>query len=196
MESLFGDPYTLRTFPHPTAADRIGRSYDLGQIYYPSHYAHITAAMFTAAPAAVGVHFYGEMNDDVVENDQHEAMVICRQRVIRNTSSDTPVSVSVSWLRGHLAEACPKLLECDRITEGTPAYIKARTGTVITHVTEAVSTSRACATEARLLEIDLATPVMRKRIFARDREGRLIEFSESSVLADRWSVYQHEVDRH
>lgn len=193
MDSLFGNDYTLRASVHPTSRDRVARSYDMNQVYDDQHYAVIAHAELVPAPGHLGVIFYGKDHTGLVLNECEEALLVQRVRVVHNASSKFPVSVSMSWFRGAMAKQCPKLMERDRIPQGTPSYMKECTGTVIASITELVSAAYAGKTESRFLELRQETPVMRKRSHMYDADNLLIEYSESSILPDRWSIYNYQV---
>ena len=192
MDSLFGNDYTLRASLHPTSRDRVERSYDMDQVYDDQHYAVIAHADLVPAPGYLGVIFYGKDHTGLVLNECEEALLVQRVRVVHNISSKFPVSVSVSWFRGAMAKQCPKLMERERIPQGTPSYMKECTGTVIASITESLSASYASETESRFLELQRETPVMRKRSHMYNADDLLIEYSESSILPDRWSIYNYQ----
>lgn len=193
MDSLFGNGYTLRAANHPTSRDRVERSYDHHQIYDDQHHAVIAHAELVRAPDTLGVVFYGDDRTDLVLDDEGDPMLVRRLRVVHNTSNKFPVSTSVSWYRGAMAEACPRLLLRERIIEGAPAYIKEQTGIVIASIAESVSAAYASEAEFLFLELRRDTPVLRKRSYMYDQDGLLIEYSESSILPDRWSRYHYQV---
>lgn len=193
MESLFDPGHPDDIAPHPTPGDRVNRSYHQGQIYDDNHYAVIIAAELAVGPTSIVTSFHGDDTTALATNEDHEVLLVCRGRVVHRAGNDAPVSVSLSWFRGGFAETCPKLLAPERITEGTPAYIKAQTGRVVTRVDDCMGAAYMSDEEAHFLEWPPGTPVLRRKCFYYDQDDRLIEYSESSVLHSRWVLYQYEV---
>lgn len=191
MESLFGA--SQRSIAHPTAGRRVQRSYGYQQIYDEEHYAVITSAELVPAPVDLANDFYSQGDENLAADERYEAKLIRRQRVVRHRPTETPVSVSVSWLRGSFAERCPRLLTTERIPEGTPSYIKAHTGVTIANVSESVAAAAATEAEAHFLERDPGAPILRKSTYFMAMGGLVVEYSESSVLPDRWNRYSYQV---
>ncbi len=104
---------------------------------------------------------------------------------------DVPVSASVSWFRGSLAEAAPRLLENARITEGTPRYIEEMTGNSVTSGRDQLTAACADEHEAASLGIQADAPVLRGRNWFYGAEGNVIEYGESVAVAGRWASYEY-----
>jgi DNA-binding GntR family transcriptional regulator len=153
-----------------------------GSIYAKGMYAKIVTADLVACPEhvaeALGV--------------AADSRVIRRQRVTYR--SDEPVSTSVSWFSGDLADSAPDLLIAQRIKVGTAGYIEQRTGRTMASGRDQVTAGVADATVAEVLGIAVGGPVLLGRNWVMDREGDVIEFGESVSLAGRWQTYEYEIN--
>ncbi|GIF09918.1 GntR family transcriptional regulator [Actinoplanes siamensis] len=162
-----------------TPADYVRTIQSTGKIYKQGQYARITSAALVPAPdvpaAALGV----EPGD----------MIIQRARVTHN-SDDVPLSASVSYLLGDLAESCPNLLVAERILNGTPGYVAERTGRTLGGTKEQVSAAAATAAQAAELSVPAGSPVLIGRNWIYDTEGGVIEYGESCSVPGRWLTYE------
>lgn len=118
--------------------------------------------------------------------------VIRRHRV--TYKGDLPVSASVSWFDGALAEAAPRLLEASRILEGTFAYVEASTGRSLTTVQDQFVADGATEQDARDLTIEVGSPVLRGRNWIYDADGEVVEYGEYVSAAGRWKSYEYEIN--
>lgn len=175
-----------------TARNRTERSYLQGKVYPQNEYATILEAELVVAPAFLADAFHGNDDTWVRRNTDGEIELIRRMRVVHNTDLDIPVSVSVSWFRGGVAEVCPMLLETERIQEGTPRYLHSRTGLLINNGHDDVCAAWANEVEARHLEVEFGSPVCRTRSHQMGAQGLLIEYSESTALPGRWGSYPYQ----
>lgn len=142
-----------------------------GRIYPPGYYAQIVSAVMLSAPelpaAALGL--------------DEGALAIRRQRITFDASG-TPLSTSVSWFDGMLAEAAPLLLETERITQGTATYVEEQTGRARSMKERMLlSAGAATAEEAEALGVEPGSPVLRTRNFYWDTAGDLIEYGEAAA---------------
>jgi DNA-binding GntR family transcriptional regulator len=159
-----------------------------GRIYPPGQYARITDAQMVGAPPhvadALGV--------------AADAPVIRRHRVTYQRQGhgqeDRAVSASTSWYDGALAGACPRLLQVERIPEGTPAYIEAATGRRITTGRDQLAADEAANQDAQDLGVDLGVPVLRGRNWYWDADGGVIEYGENASIPCRWIAYDYEME--
>ncbi|WP_018684746.1 GntR family transcriptional regulator [Actinokineospora enzanensis] len=165
---------------HLSAQDRVLAVERTGKIYPPGHYAKIRAAALLAAPAEVA----GALGVD--EGDQ----VIQRRRTTYNAEG-VPLSTSVSWYSGELAELAPLLLETSRIPQGTARYIEEQTGRGVsaTHVQHA--SGGASSEDAQELGVESGAPVLLSRNRFLDADGVVIEYGESTALAGHWVFYEY-----
>ena len=158
-----------------------------GRIYPPGQHARITAAEMVSAPQhvadALGV--------------AADTPVIRRHRVTYQRQSqgqeDRPVSASTSWYDGTLAGACPRLLQAERIPEGTPAYIEAATGRRVTTGRDLLAADEATEQDAQDLGLEPGAPVLRGRNWYWDADGGVIEYGESVSKPQRWTAYDYEI---
>ncbi|SDD94700.1 GntR family transcriptional regulator [Actinokineospora iranica] len=167
---------------HLSAQDRVLAIQRTGKIYPPGHYAKIRSAGLVPAPVTVA----GALG--VTEGDQ----VIQRRRTTYN-ADDVPLSTSVSWYAGELAEIAPLLLECSRIPQGTSRYVEEVTGRAIsaTHVQHAGG--GASSEDAGELGIEAGSPVLLSRNHFLDAEGAVVEYGESTALAGNWVFYEYAI---
>ena len=158
-----------------------------GRIYPPGQHARITSAEMVSAPAhvadALGV--------------ATGAPVIRRRRVTYQRQGqgqeDRPISASTSWYDGALAGTCSRLLQSERIQEGTPAYIEAATGRHVATGRDQLAADEASAEDAQDLDVALGAPVLRGRNWYWDSSGGVIEYGESVSIPRRWTAYDYEI---
>jgi DNA-binding GntR family transcriptional regulator len=164
-----------------SAQDRFTTMRRTGRIYASGEYAKIVSATLVEASEAIASALAIELG----------ATAIQRQRV--TYQGDTPVSASHSWFDGAMAEAAPKLLEAERLIEGTPGYIQATTGRVATAGRDQVTARAATEVDAASLGIQEGTPVRAGRNWLYDADGNVIEYGESVSLAGRWASYDYDI---
>lgn len=172
--SIVGKGTVVEALQHRSAHDRTAAVQRTGRIYPPGHYARIVSAELTAAPEHVA---------DALHLDP-SAPVIRRERITYDANG-VPLSTSVSWFDGELANSAPLLLEAERIRQGTAHYITEQTGRErrpAEHDTTYLEAEAANATEAEALNIPQQSPVLRGRNFYRDVNGDVIEYGESTAL--------------
>ncbi|MCI2424310.1 GntR family transcriptional regulator [Saccharopolyspora sp. K220] len=165
---------------HHSAHDRAISIDRTGKIYPPGHYARIHSAELTACPEHVA---------DAL-SIAPGAPVIRRRRTTYNAEGDA-LSTSVSWFDGSLARIAPRLVEAERIPAGTPGYITEMTGRVVaaTHVQHAAGA--ASEDTAAQLRITPGSPVLLSRNRFIDQHGDVIEYGESTALAEHWVFYEY-----
>jgi DNA-binding GntR family transcriptional regulator len=161
------------------AEDRYARSRETGRIYLPNERARILRAELVDAPAHVAQ----------VLGVPAEATVVCRQRL--TLRDDQPVELSTSWFDVEVAKVAPRLLEPDRILEGTLAYVEAMTGRTVTTARDRVAARLATAEERELLALPDPSAVVLTHHTVLDADGLVLDFSESVGPPDSWSV-EHE----
>lgn len=120
------------------------------------------------------------------------APVIRRQRV--TYKGETPVSASISWFDGALAELAPKLLETARILEGTFGYVETATGRLLKSVRDQLAADAATEQDASDLHVEVGSPVLRGRNWIYDADGGVIEYGEYVSAARRWKSYDYEIN--
>ncbi len=164
-----------------TGGDRLRSITQTGRIYQPGERAAITGAERIAAPAAVA---------DALGLPAG-AEVIRRERI--TFRDDVPVSASTSWLPGDLAAAAPRLLQRERITEGTAGYIEAVTGRAAVRGLDQESARGATERDAAALGVPAGSPVACGRNWWYDANGDVIEYGERVSVPGRWSSHHYEI---
>jgi DNA-binding GntR family transcriptional regulator len=105
--------------------------------------------------------------------------------------NDRPTSASTSWYDGALADVAPKLLESERIREGTPRYIEAMTGRRIVSGRDQVGARPATAQDAEDLALEPGTAVLHGRNWYLDEQGDVVEYGEYASEGDRLRSYEY-----
>ena len=170
-----GGTFVSNAYEH-TAADRMAAAMQ-GKIYPENERARIVSAEFVSAPAEVAEALGVEVG----------AQVIRRHRVTYR--DDVPRSTSTSWFVGALADACPLLLVAERLPQGTPGYIREQTGVAVVSSSEQVAAGAADAAAAAELGVDVGSPVLLRRNWARADDGGVVEYGQSTSVQGRWLSY-------
>ncbi|RFU41547.1 GntR family transcriptional regulator [Actinomadura logoneensis] len=153
-----------------------------GKIYPPNEHARIKEASLTQAPEHVADALGLEAG----------ASVIRRARVTYR--DDSPVSASVSWMSGALADQAPLLLSTERLQQGTLGYIKEITGrSAAGRQKEQVTADAANAEDVEDLGVEPGTPLLRARVWIRDGAGDVIEYGEYAAVPGRWMTFEYEI---
>ncbi|MDR8415060.1 GntR family transcriptional regulator [Nonomuraea sp. 3-1Str] len=152
-----------------------------GRIYPPDEHAKIKTAALVDA------------NERIADalGLQPGAPVVRRQRVTYR--GDQPVSASTSWFDGQLAEVAPRLLETERILQGTFGYLAEVTGRTIKTVRDQNAADAASEQDIQDLGVPLGSPVLRGRNWVYDGDGNIIEYGEYVSAAQRWQSYEFEI---
>src|SRR5690606_28016054 len=115
-------------------------------------------------------------------------------RRVRITYRDeNVVSASTSWFDGTVVQQAPRLLETERILEGTPAYIQSCTGRTMTSADERVTAAAASEEESDALQVPVGAPILRGRNRIFDEHGAVIEYGEFISGPGRWRSYDYEI---
>ncbi|MEV0613905.1 GntR family transcriptional regulator [Nonomuraea sp. NPDC050404] len=152
-----------------------------GRIYPPNERARIETAELVQADGRVADALGVEVDSSVIR----------RQRVTYRDGQ--PVSASTSWFAGQLADVAPRLLETDRIVQGTFGYIAETTGRVIKYTRDQHAADNATQQDAHDLGIPEGSPVLRGRNWVYDGDGVVIEYGEYVNTAGRWQTYEFEI---
>jgi DNA-binding GntR family transcriptional regulator len=120
------------------------------------------------------------------------ALVVRRQRVTYR--GERPVSTSISWFDGRLADVAPRLLETTRIVQGTFGYIAEVTGREMKTSREQYAADAATAADADALGIMVGSPVLRGRNWIYDADGAVLEYGEYVSAALRWQSSEFEIN--
>lgn len=155
------------TWGHATS-DHLVRTRKIGRVYPEGQYARIIEAVVEPA------------NDDLAAGLglQSGAEVIRRVRV--QYSDDHPIATSTSWFDGALISVAPRLLQPERIVEGTFAYVAATTERRATSWEDHYEPAQATKVEAERLGIKPRSLITRGRNWIYDQTGDVIEYGESA----------------
>lgn len=164
-----------------SAQDRVLAVRRTGRIYPPDQHAVIKTAELVEAPPRVA---------DALRLEAG-ARVIRRHRVTYR--GEEVISSSVSWLDGALADVAPRLLQTDRIREGTFGYIAERTGRVQAGGMDQKAAAAATEQDADDLGVEVGSPVLRGRNWVFDAEGGVLEYGESVAPSEQWATYEYEI---
>jgi DNA-binding GntR family transcriptional regulator len=157
------------------AEERFRTFQQRGVIYPASQHAEILAAEVVEAPPEVIAAL--ELSEG--------SKAIRRQR--RTMEADQANELSVSWFDPSLVEAAPRLLQRERIREGTTAYVEQVTGRVATMAEERECARRATAEEADLLGLARSGAVLLTEHRVLDAAGSPMEWAQSTCPAGRWT---------
>ena len=166
---------------HYPGSDRLRAARTAGRIYPPGEHAVIKSAELVPAPGSIA---------DALGLEPG-TLVIRRYRVTYR--DDSPISASVSWLDGTLAEAAPRLLSTERLTEGTAGYIRQMTGRDAVRGTDQDSARAATGQDAEDLGVEPGSPVATGRTWWYDADGVVVEYGERVSVPGRWSTHDYTI---
>jgi GntR family transcriptional regulator len=160
------------------ARELYGRAKQTGKIYTPGEYAVITSAGWLDAP------------EHVVEalNLAPGGRAVHRRRVTNNESG--PITLSTSWFGAEVGERAPKLLEPDRIREGTLMYVENMTGRQGSYAEDRMCARTATDDEAADLKLPAGSAVLIVHHVVYDLQDRPLEFAEATYPPERWAFEQ------
>ena len=101
------------------------------------------------------------------------------------------MELSTSWYDAAVGQAARRLLERERILEGTIAYVEASTGRRASSATDRISSRLASDAELELLDLPDPSAVLVTDHVVRDGDGVPLEYAESVVPPEAWTV-EHE----
>ncbi len=111
---------------------------------------------------------------------------IRRRRLLIDVTG-SPAEISASWFRQELEKVAPRLLEKDRILEGTLAYVQRVTGRNARMGRDQFTARLAVDDEAALLRLgDGPVPVLLVHHIVYDERGDPLEFAEAVSPPGRW----------
>ncbi|MFI0238324.1 GntR family transcriptional regulator [Streptomyces sp. NPDC016845] len=160
------------------ARELYGRARKTGKIYAPGEYAVITSAGWMDAPDHVA-DALGLVKD---------RRAVQRRRITHN--QDGPVALSTSWFAPAVGQRAPKLLELDRIQEGTLLYVESATGRQGSYAEDRMCARPATDAEATDLQLREGEPVLVLQHLVLDMEDRPLEFAEATYPPHRWAFEQ------
>jgi len=152
-----------------------------GRIYTQGEYAKIESAAVVLAPADVAA---------ALGLTGSEPTAIRRERVTYGPD-DKPVSASVSWYDSALATSCPRLLDAERIQQGSWGYVEEQTSRKAVRGRDIITTRLATEEDAARLGIDLPAAVKVSTTFLWTEDGLVVEYGVSLAEAGRESTYDY-----
>lgn len=150
-----------------SSSDLVERSQRTGRVYPEGQHAKIV----TAGRAAAGEQVAGALGVEVGSE------VIRRARITYH--GDAPVAGSTSWFPAEFAKVAPKLLDVERIREGTFAYVAQALGRDLGSWLDQYDLALASEEDARLLAIPEGSPVAHGRNWIYDTQGDVLEYGDS-----------------
>jgi DNA-binding GntR family transcriptional regulator len=160
------------------ARELYGRAQQTGKIYTPGMYAVITSAGWTEAP------------DHVAEalNLARGGRAVHRRRVTNDQSG--PTTLSTSWFAPEVGQRAPKLLDPERIQEGTLMYVEKMTGRQGSYAEDRMCARLATEDEAEDLKLGPGSAVLIVHHVVYDLQDRPLEFAEATYPPGRWAFGQ------
>ncbi|MEU6736418.1 GntR family transcriptional regulator [Streptomyces physcomitrii] len=160
------------------ARELYGRARQTGTIYTPGEYAVITSAGWIEAPdhvaAALGL--------------AGGRPAVHRQRVTNDRNG--PITLSTSWFAPDVGQRAPRLLESERIKEGTLRYVEGMTGRQGGYAEDRVCARLSTEEEAAALRLEPGSAVLLVRHVVFDLQDRPLEFAEATYPPNRWAFEQ------
>ncbi|WP_165989918.1 UTRA domain-containing protein [Streptomyces sp. YIM 98790] len=150
-----------------TAGERYRRAQETGAVYAEGERAEILDAGLVAAPVEVADALGLEAG----------ARVVWRRRV--TLRDDRPASVSASWFPAQVLDQCPRLLERQRIREGTTRYVELRTGRRPARARDVTAAREAAPEESEALGLPGRATVSEVRHVVYDSEGEALVYEVS-----------------
>ncbi|MBF6054994.1 GntR family transcriptional regulator [Streptomyces eurocidicus] len=158
-----------------TAGERYRTAVKTGQVYTAGEYAEIVSAETMPAPEEVATALGIDTGDPVAR----------RHRV--TFEGETPTATSWSWFTSDVVTAAPRLLQRERVREGTTRYVERETGRR-PHTGRDWWTARlATDEELELLRLDGPAAVSEARHVAYDAEGRALTYEVGVSAGGRWT---------
>jgi GntR family transcriptional regulator len=160
------------------ARELYGRARQTGKIYTPGEYAVITSAGWLEAP------------DYVAEalNLGKDRRAVHRRRVTNNEAG--PITLSTSWFATDVGQRAPKLMDPERIREGTLMYVEKMTGRQGSYAEDRMCARAATEDEAADLHLESSSAVLIVHHVVYDLQDRPLEFAEATYPPGRWAFEQ------
>jgi GntR family transcriptional regulator len=159
-----------------TADERYRHTIATGRVYDQGEHAEILSAELVDPPDTARQALHLRPGETAIR----------RHRVTIGADGQ-PNESSVSWFDAQLADAAPRLLNRDRILEGTTAYVEQTTGRLAYTARDRMSARRATAVEAQALGLTRGSPVLLTEHLVLDRDGRPLEWVESCCPPGYWT---------
>lgn len=168
---------------HRSGQDRAVAVRRTGRIYSPGEYARIVSAEVVAAPADVAAALG-------LTGDSPQA--IRRVRVTYGPD-DQPVSASTSWYHADLIESSPRLMETERIREGSWNYVETQTGQRVAQGRDEITVRLATQEDADILGLELPAAIKVSTTKLWTGDDVVIEYGISIAGAGRASSYEYDL---
>ncbi|MEV7287697.1 GntR family transcriptional regulator [Streptomyces sp. NPDC093252] len=170
-----GSSVRQRTPLARTAGERYRTAVATGHIYTAGEHADILGADMVPAPDDAATALGVNPGDQVAR----------RERV--TFEGEQPTSMSYSWFTSAVAEAAPRLLQRERVREGTTRYVEMQTGRR-PHTGRDWWTSRlATDRERELLKLQAPAAVAEVRHVSYDADGQPLAYEVAITPAGRWA---------
>lgn len=114
-----------------------------------------------------------------------------RQRLIKQNNK--PTMLATSWFPVDIVEACPKLIERERIPEGTATYIANTLGTNLETGVDVLEAQRSDTHIANLVSMPMDEPLLKIANRVMDPTGRILEYGGYHVFEGTQVSYSYEV---
>ncbi|MGI5252504.1 GntR family transcriptional regulator [Actinacidiphila glaucinigra] len=160
------------------ARELYGRARQTGKIYTAGEYAVITSAGWLDAPDYVA---------DALGLAK-ERRAVHRRRVTSNQTG--PITLSTSWFAPDTAQRAPRLMDAERIQEGTLLYVEQMTGRQGSYAEDRMSARTATNEEAADLGLEAGSAVLIVHHVVYDLQDRPLEFAEATYPPNRWAFEQ------
>ncbi|MEU0806050.1 GntR family transcriptional regulator [Streptomyces sp. NPDC005970] len=160
------------------ARELYGRARQTGKIYSPGEYAVITSAGWLEAPGHVAEAL----------NLAKDRRAVHRRRITNDQSG--PITLSTSWFPPEVGQRAPKLLDPERIQEGTLMHVEKMTGRRGSYAEDRMCARAATEEETADLRLAPASPVLIVHHVVFDLQDRPLEFTEATYPPDRWAFEQ------
>ncbi|MDT3397179.1 GntR family transcriptional regulator [Streptomyces sp. B1866] len=157
-----------------SAGERYRTAVDTGNVYTAGEYAEILSAESVPAPADVAAALGVEEGSPVAR----------RHRV--TYEGENPTATSYSWFAADVVAAAPRLLQRERVREGTTRYVEMQTGRAPHTGRDWWSARLASDDELALLRLAGPQAVAESRHVAYDAEGRPLTYEVGISPAGRW----------
>jgi GntR family transcriptional regulator len=156
------------------ARELYGRARQTGKIYTPGEYAVITSAGWLDAP------------DHVAEalSLAKGGRAVHRRRVTNNEAG--PITLSTSWFAPDVGQRAPKLMDPERIRQGTLMYVEEMTGRQGSYAEDRMCARTATEEEVADLELEPGSAVLIVHHVVYDLQDRPLEFAEATYPPGRW----------
>lgn len=158
-----------------TAGERYSTALATGHVYTAGEYAEIVGAETVPAPEDVAAGLGISVGDQVVR----------RHRI--TFEGELPVATSYSWFTAAVGAAAPRLLQRERVREGTTRYVEMQTGRRPRTGRDRWTSRLATGDELELLRLDGPAAVSEVQHTVYDEDGAPLAYEVGVTPAGRWA---------